>query len=661
MAGKEPNNQNENIQSDELEFEILEETDNSIGEENIDKEDVLANGEKEPAKQDIQDVEDLDALLDDSEDDLMSDEEMHREALREHRRHKEDRRRNQKMRKKRKTKWIGLGVAAVLVLGAGAAFMAKRYLPSNEKMSGYVYFHMEQQEDAVLLFVNGQKIDAQGKMIDGRVYLTRADMEQYINERFYWDVETNGILYTDAAKNETFIFPIDQAKYISSNGVEYQTEYPVVKSDAEQVYVAFDYVAQKTACNYVFVENPNRLSVEIGDDEQTYVTAKKKAAVRYRAGIKSDVLEEVAKGSKLYPGKEVDEDWKEVTTQSGFTGYIKKSDISDPVTAVSEYDYQEVYQTNLRADKVNLSWFQVTNATANTSIDSYLEGVQGINTISPTWYSIVDEAGTTSRIASANFVNQMHSRGYEVWPLVNDFDKNVDYAVLFASKTARTNLANQLIADAQTFHYDGINLDFENIKADYAAGYLQFVRELSVLCEKNNIKLSIDNYKPASFNKFYNLKEQAVFADYIIIMGYDEHYAGSKTAGSVASLPFVREGIEGALKSVPSNQLINALPFYTRAWTTSSSGLSSKAYGIQSSIDLMNQNGAQWLWNEATAQYYCAFNQSDATVEIWFEEERSIEEKMKLYAEYNLAGVASWKLGLERAGVWPVISDGLQY
>ena len=235
-----------------------------------------------------------------------------------------------------------------------------------------------------------------------------------------------------------------------------------------------------------------------------------------------------------------------------------------------------------------------------------------------------------------------------------------DYAAFYSSKTARTKLITNLMQEARQYGYDGYNIDFEYVKKDFADDYLQFLRELSIACQNNGLVLSVDNYKPANHNAHYELAEQAVFVDYIVIMGYDEHYAGSD-AGSVASLPFVEDGISRAVSMVPSEQVINAVPFYTRIWTENAGETKSRAVGMKAAMDAMQENGATAECDETTGQYYCTYETSAGTVQIWFEEDRSIGEKMKLYSKYKLGGVAEWKLGLETSSVWSIISNGLNY
>mgnify|MGYP000470729754 CR=1 FL=1 len=127
----------------------------------------------------------------------------------------------------------------------------------------------------------------------------------------------------------------------------------------------------------------------------------------------------------------------------------------------------------------------------------------------------------------------------------------------------RETLITQLIAEALRVGVDGINVDFEKISDKCGEHYIEFIRELSVKCRQNGLVLSVDNYVPKSFNTQYDRKEQGIVADYVVIMGYDEYYAGSPEAGPVSSYNYVKEGITETLKEVPAEKVISGIPFFT--------------------------------------------------------------------------------------------------
>lgn len=555
---------------------------------------------------------------------------------------------------KRQKLRAGIVVIAILVLVVVMAvmFLIVRYTPTKEKMDGYQYFEIEKQSHKVLVIVDGERYPDTGEYIEGRLYIPISFVEDNINTRFYYDKESDGVMYSD--QSHVYLFSSSENKYTDDAGKSYDMDYPVVEKSGNECFVEWEYIADHTECIYEYGNEPSRVNITLAGDTERCVTAAKKLAVRYKGGIKSPVLETVPKGTRLVWEDDLD-DWVKVTTPSGMTGYVKKADVSEQFEYIPEGNYTEESRNVDNNGKITLGWFQVASAAGNTYVDDYTGSASGLNVISPTWYSISNASGEVTSYASAAMVSKMHAQGIKVWPLVNDFDKNIDYEALFSSRTARKNLTDALISDAVRNGYDGINLDFENVKSSYAKDFLQFVRELSVQCAKAGLVLSTDNYKPEAYNRCYNLAEQSVFVDYIIIMAYDEHYAGSD-AGSVASLQFVKEAVEDTLKDVPSGQLIVGIPFYTRIWTTSGGQTTSKAVSMQAALDQLNSDGQTALWNDDCGQYVASYAVGNSTRQIWFEEEKSIEAKMQLIQDNNTAGVACWKLGLEKTTVWPVIN-----
>ena len=543
--------------------------------------------------------------------------------------------------------------AAGLVVIVAAMFVIVRYTPTKEKMSGYKYFDIDKNTDKVLVMIDGESYPDTGINIDGRLYLPQEFIADNINVGFYYDKESDATLYSDTSY--IYAFKKNQNDYSDDTGKIYTMDYSVIRDVDGECFIAWDYVAERTDCEYQYASEPDRLNVTLKSAAKQCVTAGKKAAVRYRGGIKSPVLEYVSKGDRLEYVDDIDE-WIKVTTVSGYTGYVKKSEVSDTFEYVREQKAVEEHNFLLKNEKITLAWFQVSGTAGNSSIDNNMSTISGVNVIAPTWYSVTDASGNMSSYASADFVSKMHQRGIDVWALVSDFDTNVDFAQLYSSKAARTNMVNKLVGEAKSYGFDGINLDYENIKSAYAKDYLQFVRELSVACERNGIVLSTDNYKPEAYNRCYNLKEQSKFVDYVIVMAYDEHYAGTD-AGSVASLPFVKEAVEDTVQLVGKEHVIAGIPFYTRIWTTTDGNTTSRAVGMQAAIDQLNSDGQVALWNDDCGQYVASYTVGSSTRQIWFEEEKSIEAKMQVIQQENTAGVACWKLGLEKSTVWSVISQ----
>lgn len=555
--------------------------------------------------------------------------------------------------------FVVTGLIFVILVGALAVKIIKKYTPSKERVDLESFYGITNDNEAVL-FYNDDMTSDLVRVIDGKIYMDIDEVTSNLNQRLYWDNFESILIYTtDSDVIKTYA----GTKEYTVSKQKYETDYEIVKIEGQSVYVSLDYVKMYTKLDYEYYENPNRLFLYTTDRELSIANAKKDTVIRQKGGIKSPIIADVKKDEKIIILSEM-EDFSRVKTESGYIGYImnRHMDYSKD-SETKNIEFTEVVYNGIKKDyDINLVFHQVTNMEANAKIWNLMENTSGVNTICPTWFQVSDTDGNIKSLADYSYVQTAHSKGYEVWGLVSNLEIKVDMYELLAHTTSRENLENQLISKALANDLDGINIDFESLDSSCATSYIQFIREMAIKCHNNGLVLSIDNYVPTESTMFYNRKEQGIVADYIIIMGYDEHWGGSSESGSVASIGFVEDGIKNTLNEVPKEKVINAIPFYTRLWfeSTDANGsvnVTSKTYGMVAASDLINSKSNLVEWNEECGQYYGAYVDEEGTIcKMWLEDTRSIEEKMKLIEQYEIAGVASWKLGLEDKNVWEVIN-----
>lgn len=544
-------------------------------------------------------------------------------------------------------------VAAVGVLTAAI----KRHTPSDTRMDLNTYYGLEKEDDVALVLQNTVS-ETKGKWMDGRVYLDYDTVSNVLGGRFYWEADSSQMLYT--TPNEILVIAPESTAY-TVNGENKDEGYKIIRQTGDKIYLALDFIQKYMKITSTVTESPNKAVIRYEWGSEKVVKAKEDTVLRYRGGIKSDILTDVAKGTELTLIEELD-NWSQVATAEGFNGYVAKEDLEAPTEKEVAYEgsYQEDFTSLTRDHKINLAWHQVTSEDANAGLAQALENITGINVISPTWFSVTGAEGTISSLASADYVNLAHEKGLEVWGLIDNFNKDVSTLDTLSNRTSREHLIQKLIEEAKRVGLDGINVDFETLTQEEAPHFIQFIRELSISCRKNNLVLSIDNPVP-QFTSFYNRKEQGIVADYVIIMGYDEHTDGTESAGSVASLPFVEEGIQQTLKEVPKNKVINGVPFYTRLWFTDKAGtVTSEIMGMDQASKIVTEMGMEMYWNTEVSQNYAELSTDNGLYQMWLEDEQSLDAKMQLIQKYELGGVAEWKLGFERADVWNTISQYLQ-
>ena len=553
---------------------------------------------------------------------------------------------------------IAVGLFLLVSAFLAGRMLYEKYSPSKELADTREYFHLENDQEVAVLF-NDALLEDKGRFMDGRVYLNVETVYQYLNPRFYWDASENTYLY--ALPTELVSAQVGSSEFTISKAKQNEG-YVILRADGESVFVALDFVQKYTNFTYEYWEDPNHVHIVTEFGSKDVVTAQKKTQVRYQAGIKSPILTTADKGSVMYVLEEAEDidEWTRVLTKDGYIGYVRDRQISAVAQeTVEEPEFEEPVFTSLTKDyTINMAWHQVTTAAANDTIYKMLANTKGLTTISPTWFFLSDDEGGIESLASQEYVSYCHQNGIEVWGLVEDIrhkDTITDYEI-FSRTSSRQRLVNNLIAQAIQYDLDGINLDMEFISEQSARAYLQFIRELSIMCRLNGIILSVDNYVPAAHNLFYDRREQGIFADYVIIMGYDETPSNSETAGSVASIGFVDEGIQKTLEEVPGEKVINAIPFYTRFWRTDESGeVTFETLGMEGASTKAVNNSVEPVWDETSGQYYIELEYEGSIYQMWMEEERSVEEKLKLMKQYGLGGASFWKLGLERPAVWDVI------
>lgn len=589
-------------------------------------------------------------------------------------------RRSSRARRRRRNLMIrAILLIALIIIGIGGFLFWRKYGSSKEEADLEQYYGIQSSDDLAIVVDNQvigalEENSAGGKVFDGVPYVEYSILHNYINERFYWDSNENVLLYT--LPGGSVSVGVGSKEYTDVKEKKSE-DYTILKTEGQTAYIALAFVQQYTNMEYSVYENPNRAVVVCDWGEKQVSTFKRNTEVRRLGGVKSPILTKVEKSDEVQVLEDED-DWQKVATADGFVGYVKTSSLKKITTKIEDRAFEEPVYSNISKDyTINMVWNSVENDTANGYVLQMIAGTKGVTTIAPTWFSISDTNGNISSIANSDYVNYAHQSGLEVWGVLRDFHGGISsydesYEVLsYTSK--RENLINQVIAAALQTGLDGINLDFELISAECGEHYIQFVRELSVKCRQNGLVFSVDNYVPMPYNQQYDLKEQGIVADYVIIMGYDEHTDGSYEAGSVASYNYVKNGIEDALQFVPKEKLIHAIPFYTRLWLETPktaeelendagteaanypNKVTSTALGMDEAEELLSSVGVQAEWDDTTKQNYAEWETEGGTYKIWLEDGQSIEEKLKLIKEHQLAGVAEWRLGWENSSIWDLI------
>lgn len=547
---------------------------------------------------------------------------------------------------------IALVLIVIIGIATAGSMVFDKYSYSKEKADLQEYFGISGDELAIVL--QDEVIPEKARLIGGGCYFDLDTVHKYLNDWFYADVNEMLLLY---ALPESVDRVVMNASATAEDGSK-----SLAFVENGTVYVALDLVKKYT--NFSADVYEGRVQVYTQWGEKRVVNVEKDTEVRLKGGVKSPILKEVEEGEELEVLERM-ETWSKVKTRDAIIGYVENKKISEESmeqeTPVTDYT-EPVYTTRQLDGKVCLGWHSIGGAGGNSTLESTVVNAKSMNVIAPTWFSLCDNEGGYESFASSDYVTRAHNMGLKVWGVLDDFNYNnvheagISVYEVLSSTTKRGRLINTVVQEAVAIGLDGINLDFERVTEDCGEHYAQFVRELSVQCRLNGLTFSIDNYVPFNFNEYLRRDVQGKVADYVIIMGYDEHWHGSGDPGSVASLGYVSNGIDKTLESVPKEKIVNALPFYSILWKTEGAKVTDDYLTLNNTQDFLSRIGQEGIWDEETQQLYLEWTSGNAKYQLWAETEESIMVKLNVMRAKEIAGVAVWRLGYGTPEVWEMIS-----
>lgn len=552
----------------------------------------------------------------------------------------------------RKGRIIGGLIFAFAIILLGSLLLFFYPFASSQKST---YF---QGENPILF--NGQQ--AENAMIDDKsVYVPVAFMKEFVDENILFDEKSNSIIIT--TKDKVVRMPTDSLTYYV-NEEPVQLHFTPLKDENGRLYIALDPILSYYQLEYSVL--PETGAIWLKEDGEEIVHGKiaaekaheEKLRLRTMDSLQSPYTTQTVHNEPVYiEGKKGD--YYYVRKEDGQAGFLYKKYVS-----IGETEKIVIKQGQKTAKlpeldgPIQLTWEAVYTHNPDTN---RIPQMPGVNVVSPTWFKLADKDGAINNLGSLDYVKWANEQGYQVWALFsNDFDPDLTREA-FADFETRQRMIRELLHYSQIYQLDGINIDIENVYPEDGPMITQFMREATPYFHEAGLIVSMDItfISGGNWSAFYERDKLASIVDYLIVMAYDEHWASSPVAGSVASLPWVEKNLQKLLEVVPSDKLVLGVPLYTRLWTITESGeVSSKSMSMENVEEWLNENQLQPIYDRETGQNYAELfvAEEGLTYKIWLEDELSLEKRAQLAREYNLAGVGSWSRYFADENAWTALN-----
>lgn len=563
-------------------------------------------------------------------------------------------------RRKRRSFWPGL-LGACLVAGGAYWLITSVWL--NKVYEDPDWLGRNQP-----IFVDGQLMDEDASGTGGQLKLPVKVLQETVDPGIRYEPDSGDIII---ASPQRVLHMKEGSTQAELNHQNYPLKVkPEVKSN--EAYIPLQPL--KEVYGLTVQEDPTTGAVILmrGGDTIQYATidtlsSKEDQTVPlYKSGEESSPILTDMKQNVRVRVWQTGTDQSFVQMDNGYAGYVDNDHL-----ALGEKKTLEMPKfTPTAAEKkwknkpVNLVWEAVYNRQPDVSS---IGKMPGVNVVSPTWFHITDGNGSVKSKGDQAYVNWAKRSGMEVWGLMdNSFDPDITKEAL-STYAKRTHIIEQMLDYAKTFRLDGINIDFENVYTKDGANVTQFVREMKAMARIHGLMLSVDVTPKSNsemWSAFLDRRGLGAFADYIVVMAYDEHWAASPKAGSVASLPWTESSMRRILEEdeVPSDKLIMAVPLYTRIWTEKANEqgeikVSSKAVGMNSVQELIKEKKLKPVLDQASGQNYVEYKEDGAVKKIWIEDAVSLQARVDLISSLKLGGVAAWNRSFANASAWETLKE----
>lgn len=224
--------------------------------------------------------------------------------------------------------------------------------------------------------------------------------------------------------------------------------------------------------------------------------------------------------------------------------------------------------------------------------------------------------------------------------------RTLEHFILAPEYKLRKKLLDAITAASAS--YDGVQIDFESVPDASSAHFLSFLDELKTRIAPKVLSVAVPARREFAADA-YNYDALNKCTDRIIVMAYDEHWNGS-VPGPIASTEWCEKVVTYASAHISKEKLVMGLPLYGRAWQRPRY---SKEVSYAEVQELTRLAGKE---NDAVTGYPRLEFGSPATVVLYYENSRTIMEKITLYTTYGVSCYAFWRLGQEPSDIWSLLT-----
>ena len=495
---------------------------------------------------------------------------------------------------------------------------------------------------------------------DGVVYISKEDIQNFFDPYIYYDSKYNQIITGSDSKIASMV--VGENK-ITNNGSTVNISGSVIKKN-ETYYIPFSAIDNVYNTKTSYVDKTNTVIIDSLDRKYVVADSNKNNSIKQERTSISRTVDKIEAGDSVTVvtrSIKDGDDWVKVRTSTGKLGYVKQSSLSNSITIREDMTFEKQIP---ESENISMIWEYFSEYGSAPTRQGKL---QGVNVVSPTFFTLRDEGKgeVIENVGNSGtaYITWAHNNGYKVWPSISNNSYINTTSDIMRDYKLRQNLINKIVSLVVKYDLDGINIDFENMKAEDKSLFNRFIIELTPRLKEYGKVVSVDVTAPdgsENWSMCYDRHTIGKVADYIVYMAYDQN--GDSKEGTTAGCDWTEANIKkfvGTQEEIDSKKIILAVPFYTRVWYTNENGQKKSVAVDMKRLDEIIPSGSTKTWDDSLKQYVTEYTKNGRKYKVWIEDEKSLDAKLSLIFEYNLAGAAYWKKDSEPNSIWNMISNKL--
>lgn len=538
-----------------------------------------------------------------------------------------------------------IGIFILILLAAGVFFFVENR-GSNKistKFDGFNFISEDKNID-----------NNDFKRIDGMIYLSLDYINDNLDKEVTYDKSKGEVIFNNIYGEKILKLNEEEAEF---NGSEVSLRAPVIEEN-RKIYIPIEAFIYDYGVDLKYFSKNQLLLLDYKDKEYKIGKTKEESVLREKKGIKSPIIKKLEKDSILIIYGESGKYYK-VREIEGYNGYVPKSVIDE--SSIEDKILKKSNRENAGKKPLNITWDYTYAGHSQEKINN-IKDIRGLDVVIPTWFSIRNGNGDLIDRGSLDYVKKYKNMGIDVWGyLDNSFDPKITHEAL-KDESTRKKIIDKTLELVKKYDMSGINIDFEQANIEDRDLITIFIKELSEVFKKENIIVTVDVTPQISSDvtkEPYDRKALSEICDYVVVMAYDQHWASSEKAGSVAQYKWVEGSINVLFRNIPNDKMILGIPLYTRLWTETPSKVTSKTISMDEVNKIINTRNLTPKWDEESKQNYIEYSENGNNYKVWIEDKSSVEHRLSLVNKYNLSGVSSWRLGFETEDIWDLIAKAL--